>query len=54
MRFPMAKDQDGGFARDTRNLAKLKLISDKIAEKNDGFRRELLDIVREGEKIDGR
>ena len=48
MRFPMAKDQDGGFARDTRNLAKLKLISDKIAEENDGFRRELLDIVREG------
>jgi hypothetical protein len=50
----MAKDQDGGFARDTRNLAKLKLISDKIAEENDSLQGELLDIVRQGEKIDGR
>src|SRR5580704_3672136 len=45
MRFAMAKDQNGGFARDTGNLAKLILICDKISKENDGLRRELFDIV---------
>ena len=54
MRFAMTKDQNGRFARDPRNFAKLIFIRDKIAEQNNGFRGKLLDIVRERKKIDGR
>jgi hypothetical protein len=46
MRFAMAENQDRRFARNTRNFAELIFISDKIAEEDDGFRRELLDVVR--------
>jgi hypothetical protein len=54
LRFAMAKNQDGRFARDARNFAELEFVGNKIAEENDGFRREFIDVVGEGHEIDGR
>jgi hypothetical protein len=34
MRFAVAQNQDGRFARDPRNLSELKLISNKITKEN--------------------
>src|SRR5271168_2850888 len=39
LRFAMAKNEHGSFARDAGNLAKLKFVGDKIAEENDLLRR---------------
>ncbi len=53
LRFAMAENQHRCFTRDARNFTILKFIRDKVTEKNNVFRRELLDIVRESEEIHG-
>ena len=54
MRFTMTENQDGRFARDSGDLAKLVFIGDKIAKENDRLRGELVDVVRKRQKIDRR
>jgi hypothetical protein len=54
MSFAMAKDENWSFARDSRNFTKLKFVGNKIAEENDPLRRKLLDVISEGQEVDGR
>ncbi len=53
-RFAVAKDQDGRFAGDAGDFAELKFVGDEIAEERNRLGRELLDVLRQSEKVDGR
>ena len=51
--FTMLEDQNGSFAGDPGDVAELEGVGDEIAQDNDAFGGEALDVFREGEEVDG-
>ena len=51
--FTMLEDQDGSFAGNPGDVAKLEGVGDEIAQDDDGFGGKTLDVFGEGEEVDG-
>jgi len=54
LRFAVLEDEDGGFAGDASDVAELEGVGNEIAEDDDGFGGETLDVFGEGDEIHGR
>ena len=53
LRFAVAEDEDGSFARDAGDVTVLEGVGDKIAEDENSFGGKAIDDVGEGEDVDG-